>query len=305
MEKILYLHIYGENEWFNDERNKYSHVDAKTIFKSKSLFSKLVRNVFKKLKLPMISMFFSDWKYDIKNYNSVVILVNKYSSEVCRYINKKSNCKIIHWYWNSIEKDFDPNLIKNDYSQIWSFDEADCDLYGINKINQYYFKTFKLPDYNIINDVYFVGGDKGRLRNLIELERVLNNAGLRTNFHITKTEESSDDQYKFEREISYEEVLKGIAKSKVILDYNQECQNGLTLRPLESIFHSKKLITNNYNIKKYDFYNKNNIFILGEDDLETINQFVNSPYVDIDSKIIEKYDFGNWIKEITLENKNE
>ena len=53
---------------------------------------------------------------------------------------------------------------------------------------------------------------------------------------------------------------------------------------------------NNKEIKKYNFYNPNNIFILEEDNFQNINEFINTEYEEIDSEIIEYYDIENWLK---------
>ena len=86
-----------------------------------------------------------------------------------------------------------------------------------------------------------------------------------------------------------------IAESKCILDYNQEGQVGLSLRPMEALFLERKLITNNTDIKNYDFYNHDNIFILGEDNINEIKEFINKPYKKIDQDIIDYYDFDQWL----------
>lgn len=49
------------------------------------------------------------------------------------------------------------------------------------------------------------------------------------------------------------------------------------------------------NIRDYDFYRSNNIFIWGIDKIESLRDWLNSPYEDIPSEIINKYDSNNWI----------
>ena len=56
------------------------------------------------------------------------------------------------------------------------------------------------------------------------------------------------------------------------------------------------MITNFKDIKEYDFYIKDNIFIIGEDDLNNIKNFVNTGYVDISQNIIKKYTIDGWIE---------
>ena len=58
----------------------------------------------------------------------------------------------------------------------------------------------------------------------------------------------------------------------------------------------KKLITNYSEIKEYDFYDKENIFILGEDDPEEFVGFINTNFKKIDDEILKKYDFKNWLE---------
>ena len=55
--------------------------------------------------------------------------------------------------------------------------------------------------------------------------------------------------------ISYEENIKNILYSKVILEVIQENQSGNTLRYQEAILYNRKLLTNNENIINMPFYN--------------------------------------------------
>lgn len=61
---------------------------------------------------------------------------------------------------------------------------------------------------------------------------------------------------------------------------------------MESIFFEKKLITTNEDIANYDFYRKENVFIIGKDDYKDLPKFLNTPY----KKIVDYYDYHNWIK---------
>lgn len=96
--------------------------------------------------------------------------------------------------------------------------------------------------------------------------------------------------------VEYDDYLQNLRESKAILEIVPENVVGLTIRTMEALFFNKKLITNNKDIKNYDFYNPNNIFIIGEDSEDKIKQFINSPFELIDRKIVEYYDFENWIK---------
>ena len=53
---------------------------------------------------------------------------------------------------------------------------------------------------------------------------------------------------------SYEEVLGGVLRSKVILEILQEGQSGPSLRYYEAVCYNKKLLSNNPNIVHFPYY---------------------------------------------------
>ena len=143
-------------------------------------------------------------------------------------------------------------------------------------------------------EVLFLGADKGRKSSLINIESKLTEKGINTYLHIVPDRNSSNPENI--KEISYEEYLNLISKSNVILDFIQDGQSGLTLRTMESLFFKKKLITNDISIMNHDFYNPMNIFVLGRDDESHLKEFITSTYCEIETAVIEKYDFNNWLE---------
>ena len=138
--------------------------------------------------------------------------------------------------------------------------------------------------------------DKGRGPVLLKLENYLNSLGLKTYFHVCRDNTSSENSgINYKPQISYDEILKIVAQSKVIIDLTQDKQNGLTLRPLEAIFFKKKLITNNQNIEKCGFYNKNNICVIDTENIQIPITFFSSPYEEIGKDNISYYDFKQWL----------
>lgn len=85
-----------------------------------------------------------------------------------------------------------------------------------------------------------------------------------------------------------------ITDSRCILDSPQDGQLGLTIRVLEALGAKKKLITTNEDVKKYDFYRSENIYIYkGKFDLNDL--FFTSPYQEIDNDIYKKYSLRSWL----------
>lgn len=70
------------------------------------------------------------------------------------------------------------------------------------------------------------------------------------------------------------------------------------MRVLESIYFSKKLITGNEDIIHYDFYNKNNIYLLPKQissvSIEEIKIFIEKPFLPYSEDILNQYDFEHW-----------
>src|SRR5690606_24485813 len=98
------------------------------------------------------------------------------------------------------------------------------------------------------------------------------------------------------KKIPYQEYLELISKTKAIIDIIPDGQSGLTVRPMESIFLKKKLVTTDLEIANQDFYNKQNIFIIGKDDESLLKEFIDSAYVPIADSVVYQYDLDGWLQ---------
>jgi hypothetical protein len=232
---------------------------------------------------------FGTWAKNVKNYELVVLGENYYNFDVSRYIKKVNpKCKVIVFYWNKLVFQSYFDILKDpNVDEFYTFDEEESEKYNFSFNTTYYSKKVKLPKNKIEYDCLFLGRAKDREKEIRNIEEKLNKKKLKTNFIVIKDEKDYVD---------YKDYLTMISKTKTLLDYNAYNQKGLALRVMESLFFEKKLITANKNVKNYDFYNKNNIFIIGEDNWKDIDKFINSDYEKIDQDIIDYYDFDQWIK---------
>lgn len=96
--------------------------------------------------------------------------------------------------------------------------------------------------------------------------------------------------------ISYEENICKMKDADVLVDFINGKHCGLSFRTFEAMGYDKKLITTNAEIIKYDFYNPNNIFVLNNDNLAKLNEFLEKPYEPLPVEIKQKYSFTNWIR---------
>lgn len=216
------------------------------------------------------------------------------------YMKKGTKCSL--WIWDPlINLPFihqSLSLLKKLNICISTFDPNDAEMSDINFIPQLYNFNSPCKSQQMARDAskpefdcYFMGhvgeykrGYLDKLEDLFQKENI--------SYYYYKVN-AANPQY-----MSYKQNLDNIERCKVIIEVNNECQSGLTLRAMESLCYRKKLITNNIHIKKYDFYHKNNIYIIGEDDDFSIVDFVNTPYFDISQEIINNYDVNNWIKKL-------
>jgi hypothetical protein len=247
-------------------------------------------------------------KYIFRKVNTVgacnIILFDSIlTNYLCQYVrNRFPDSKVRFWLWNVIDKK-SIEYIKLHSDNVYSFDPKQCSDYGLHFISQ--FIPYNIDRLNsplgALNNrsVAFVGADKGRLSKILDLANKFDNFDCKVNFFVKTKSKPSGSTISFSNEgISYSESLRIYKSSSAILDLNKKGQTGVSLRPIEALFLSKKLITNNCDIKRYPFYTKSNIFILDRDNEEQLLSFINTPFEKVSQKILEQYEFKSWLKQI-------
>jgi len=261
---------------------------------------RILREVHFRLNLPFKSIWFN--KKNIDTCRIIIVYENLIISGYMKWLYRKNaGSRIILFYENPVSSSVNPQLISGEWCEKWSADSYDCNRYGmklyegggyfkIHKVNK------KIPEY----DVFYVGKDKGRLGKLQQLQKQFNDLGLNTYFHITAERRYSLKRNKYYKpSIPYEQVLDTLGKSRSILHLVDGCQTGISVRVEESLIHEIKLITDNQNLMKYDFYHPNNVFILGLDDIKNLPAFLDLPYEPVKSKFYEHMYFEDFIHELT------
>lgn len=293
--KVLFLWLSDKE--FHAKQASQRGVTVKEVFKVSSLFVKILRRVY--LKVSCFSIFpwlNSSWSRSLNEFDTVIIHASTLTPPVVKYIsNTYPKIKLIVWYWNPVKKSVPMEYFSKYDCEIWTFDEEDSKTFNLRYNSQYYFNNVKSHVSSTNNDVFFVGGDKGRLDYLLKIKGQFDSLGIKSIFNITNSSKVKVKNDIYQSRISYDEVICKINNSKAIIDVVSKNQTGLTLRPLEAIFFRKKLITNDFEITNRDFYSKENIFILEKDDINNLPGFLESPYKDIPNSILLKYDFDLWL----------
>lgn len=267
----------------------YENTHIKILFK-------IIRRIDKYL--PIYSLFFDKWWKQIYTYDRIIVFDYFANPQILRRIKiKHKEVDLILWLWNTA-----PNNIEElkKYATVFCFDHVSCEKWKLRYNTQFY---FSIPEkkYSVkVNDpidIYFIGADKGRLKQLLSLSSEFENMGLKYKFEIlSDSKESYNNSIVILKEPeSYQKIIDNIGNAKCILEIVKEGQDGITLRALEALFFGKKLITNDKKIVDYNFYDKNNIFILNVDDTKHLFEFLKTPYKIIDKEVKEQYTYECWL----------
>ena len=246
-------------------------------------------------------------KYQIKKINNIdsydILIINRpdiLDNDVLNCAISKSKNSIA-LFWDSLEKIQAQKERIQFFDKCFSFDIEDCVKYNLAKNNNFYFvtETIEKPEF----DVFFFGTVDNRI---VKLEKILNKLseiGLNVSAKLydptnKKISEPNSKIKYLDKIIPFKDSHIFNQNTKVILDLKHDNQTGLSFRPFEALGMKKKLITDNKQIKNYDFYNPNNICIIDENHLNIPDSFFNTPYQELPENIYSKYNLENWIQHI-------
>lgn len=272
----------------------YTHLKGTNPF-TRRLLNFCRKNVFAR----GIERLFFDEKIREGKFENYIVYDARASAEYLKWLREiHPTARIILFYDNPIANtEVNIEQLNEEICECWSFDYDDCEKYGLRYNSEFYFEELVCKDRPLKYDIMFLGKDKGRYDRLVELEKKFTDAGLTVYLHIVPDNKlSAKKKERYREGVSYSRLLEIVSESRVLLDILQDDQVGLTLRNMEAVFNGKKQITDNPKIKRYNFYSKDNVFILGEDDFSRINEFVHSSSSGYDKEIVDFYSFDEWIK---------
>lgn len=253
------------------------------------------------------------WKKQLLKYNKITIFDSIFDYTPLIYIRKhRPDIEINFCFRNRVHESIEhsckgrnPEEIKQMYGcQIWSYNKEDCNLYNLIFYNQFHLlQEETLCNYSneICWDAYFIGKDKGRLKELKEIDKIIQKAGFTTKIEVVPTSGirySIEDNRFLIKSRPYNEVIQIIKKTRCIIDWVSDLNQGMTFRSLEAIVLKKKLITNYLDIQQADFYDPKNIFIVGYDPIEQLPFFLRESFNDSGANYIKKYSFKTFCSTI-------
>lgn len=236
---------------------------------------------------------------------AILIRPDIYPIEIIKKIKLKSK-KMIGYQWDGLHRF--PAVYESIkyFDRFFVFDETDLNYEKkqLLPLTNFYFDYDNDRTEHNVYDVFFVGSFvRKRMQSICNLANALKNEGLIPKIAIYCQPETVANEFPNEnieyifKHMSYKENIAILKNSAVVLDFLNHAHKGLSFRTFEALFYDKKLITTNSEVKKYDFYRPENIFIWDtkESSIPDLLNFLKIPYIKIDENIKAKYSFTNWI----------
>lgn len=244
------------------------------------------------------------------NYDYFLVIGGgEFTEDFIKELKKRNkNIKCILYFWDKYEYASIRRCF-NFFDEVYTFDPEDA-----KKYNFKFFPTFYIDDClkELIDfrkrtlDLYYIGSykDKNRYIYIKSFEEycIKNNINyfLKLVTHNIKNFkiENNDRNILRKKLFDYHENLKMLKNSKVVIDLPPKNQQGLTLRCFEAIATDTKVITTNSDIKNYDFFSEENIYVIDNlNDIDKIPlEFFNIPPINVHEKIKKKYTEEYFIK---------
>lgn len=286
--------------------NKFieAHIEYVNINRYNNFISRRIKKIISHFNNVILGDYIHNNIDKYNNNKSVIILLDTiYAKFDLQWLRMHfPNFRIILWFWNPVGSTISLQDITAKDIELWSYSITDSENYNLHYNTPFY------PLHNVVNcddvneyDIIFWGRDKKR-RGIIEYyNKIFKKIGLDTRIHITPDRWfQSLYKRKMSHYVTYDKIIADIKRSRSILDIYTNPMAGLSLRTMEALFYKKKLITNSMEIKRYDFYSKENVFVLGEDDIQYLADFVKSPYIDVDPQIVCKYSVTSWLERFDI-----
>lgn len=270
-------------------------------------------------KLPFKFLWYKNYLKNIPNDHEgewIIIFAEgcrlAYDIDFLKWLRKKyRNVKIVFYFLNSTVQLSSKRIeyIDTSFDIIVSYDKNDCKKYNWNYYCGIYCgekqKVLEKKEENI--DVFFIGRDKGRLKELLAAYEVFTNAGLKCDFYIigVPREKQIASGIHYNKILPYEDVLNKVRNTRILFEIVQNEQSGCTFRTYEAIMYQKILVSNNLILKTMRVYDCENMILFDELSDININNLKKKKYVEngLDKKCLSPLLFLEYLERIILNEK--
>lgn len=235
-----------------------------------------------------------------------ILVINPEVINLKHHLKIKDYCnEYLAYLYDSVSRNPIQHLLNGVFDTIYSFDKKDIAAFNFKATSNYIYLPLETVKTVFKYDVVYVGSFDDRLLTLINVLNVLDKTKVSYKCIIVgKNKKLNHLKIKYGNKITFinkalsqKELLTFYRESKTIIDLVRESQTGLSFRFFEALALNKKVITNNINVKNYNFYNANNIIII-DDDIEIKETFLETKYNLIPESIYTQFTIKEWVKKV-------
>ncbi|MGG5208552.1 hypothetical protein ACQWU4_06355 [Chryseobacterium sp. MIQD13] len=287
---------------------------------SNSFFSKAIIRIKKEMYSVKINQYFNEIieKIKDKKYDYFLLIKGEATPKFFLDFLKENNpgIKFIFYTYDSFKNNSNGLDILNYFEAKFTFDSQDAVQYQMS-----FRPLFFAQDYGNLygknkefqNDLAFIGTAHSDRYSISEKAKSWCNGHQLKMFTfyyspsklLFKYKKATDRNFKnFDynkisfNSLSHHEIVDVYKNTKVILDINHPGQDGLTMRTFETLGAGRKLITTNPKIKKYPFYDSQNVYIIEREAIKFDENFFRSDFKEMNSEIRESMSLKGWVNEV-------
>lgn len=233
-----------------------------------------------------------------QHFDKTLVVHGQYLDNNAHLFLKSITSDYIAFFFDSLAKMPRQKNIIQFFDKIYSYEPKDCDEEGFLFLTNF-IPTENYRSSNFKYTVFNICSLDHRLELFKKIASYLKQEGVSFEFHLVNKELKSLENFKLHsKRIDVDKIFPLIKDTKIILDINRNDQAGLSFRPFEALGNDKKLITNNPNIKSYEFYNPNNILVIDENNISIPKEFIESEYQKLPLEVYDKFSLKTWVENI-------
>lgn len=305
---IISSYIFGYMDFAVKEMKRQGH-EVNILYYDKPPFVYAYKNTAHKVFSGVKKIFGSNekknFRYDYLNKNlsnekfdKTLIIHGQYLEERAHIFLKSISREYIAFFFDSLKKMPRQRNVINYFDKIYSYEPVDCEynnflfLTNFIPVEAYRSKEFKYYVFNISSLDH-------RLETLKNVAKYLKEKNISFHFRLVNNRLKSLENFTIcPKRIDVKSIYPLFKDAKILVDINRDDQRGLSFRPFEALGNEKKLITNNPEIRNYDFYNPQNIFVFDENNIQIPDEFFQTEYISVPVEIYEKYSLRTWVKKV-------
>ncbi|WP_225419640.1 lipopolysaccharide biosynthesis protein [Lapidilactobacillus wuchangensis] len=304
-------------------KNKLESMGAEVLFfderPSNTTLGKSLLRINRKLMEPLVKKYYEKIIKEISGQQFDYILICQAEATPLFFLDfldkhYQDSHKVLY-LWDSVKNKINTVEKAPFFDQVYSFDIQDCEKYDWKFRPLFFDSSYEEIKRNKGTklDLFFVGTvHSDRYLILEKIKKIFSQRNKVVYFYYYIPSKLMFFYYKYIKRIipgaklsdfNYHSLDRTTLQAKlenaqVVIDIQHPLQTGLTMRTIEMLGASKKIITTNQDIIHYDFYNPLNVCVIDRNDVVIPDSFLSSPYQQVDESIYCRYSIKYFLEEL-------